>query len=252
MYGLTFFNRSCFLLMIERRTSLRTAFFLVRKGIRLLPKILPIMLSNVGIWGLAVRDRQMLEDAVGEAGTGVAGWFTVRDDSSDCPQFVRFFDWLDGMVILFIGIIWIFEVDFFCCNQIWFWVKILRLILGSNLGKKHWFHVCLTFVTNTWMSMDLREISFTWFRFSLCEIAYFLLLGSVTEMRWISFNEWYVNRYLQRRVSIFRIVWIVWRQVITKGFCWKHAGERYACVSGYHMCWFFLYMCANNFARFKL
>ena len=102
---------SSLVLRIQSQTSLSTASSPVRKAIICVLKTFPIMLSSMGIWGLAVRGVLTLEVTAGEARIWLDCWFAARDDSSNQTRVVCFFDWLDGMVILFIGIVWFFELD---------------------------------------------------------------------------------------------------------------------------------------------
>ena len=79
---------------------LYNASLLVRAAIKLLMKTFPFMLSNAGTWGLVVRGVLIIEDAAGEAGIGVDGWFAVLEVSPNRTRVERFFGCCDDMVIL--------------------------------------------------------------------------------------------------------------------------------------------------------
>ena len=134
MYRLISFILSLFSLRIQSHSFFRTAFLFVGSywAIRELLKIFPMMWSNVGIWGLAVRGILMLEDAAGEVGgMGVVAGSAVQEELLKLTLVMRSFD---GILILFI--------ELFSGVKFWWQTKfdfelIKRLILtGSWVPRK--------------------------------------------------------------------------------------------------------------------
>ena len=102
MYELICFSLSSLILRIKSLTSLSNAFSLVRYAIKEFPKTFLMILSNVGIRGLAVRGMLILDDAASEASIGAAGGSVARDESPNLNIFTGF---LDGILILFVEIV---------------------------------------------------------------------------------------------------------------------------------------------------
>ena len=92
---------------MQSHASLMTAFLLVRKAIRVKLKTFPMILSNMDIWGLAVRGVITWEEAaVGDM--DVVSGSAVREDSLNLSLVMHF---VDCIVILFIeGVL--FEDEF--------------------------------------------------------------------------------------------------------------------------------------------
>ena len=65
---------------MQPRTSLSTKSLLVRDMIRDLLKSFGMILSNVGVWGLAVTGVLILDNADGETSVAVTGGSAVPDE----------------------------------------------------------------------------------------------------------------------------------------------------------------------------
>ena len=106
---------------ITTKKRLYNASLLVRAAIKLLMKTFPFMLWNAGTWGLVVRGVLIFEDAAGEAGIGVDGWFAVLEVSPNRTRVERFFGCCDGMVILLARFDRVIGPFFYCQGLVVSW-----------------------------------------------------------------------------------------------------------------------------------